>query len=384
MSRQDLYERVIASLHAAALDDARWPETAGLLDEFCGTKGNFLVTGDGATRDEIDIFFARSRSGGEPDVESEREYFPACHGIDERPPRIGIPPDGQVASNASLFTQEEKRSPALYNEAMPRGDAGDSLVVRLDGPGGSRIVWSVGDPVGDGGWTPDRVEAIERLLPHIRHYVSVRQTLADARALGSAIAALLENMRIGIVQLDRCGRLVEANDPARALLRRGDGLSDRDGVLRARLPEEDAELQGLVVRAAASRNGPGSGGSMLVSGADFVPRLVVRVSPIGDERQAPAEGRAGVLVAVVDPARREGFDADRVAALLGLTPTQGAIAALLAEGRTAREIAVARGVTVDAVRWHLKRIFASRGLARQIELVELVRAAGDLAPELRR
>ena len=42
-------ERILASLHAAALGDARWTEVSGLIDEACGTKGNFLVSGDGET-----------------------------------------------------------------------------------------------------------------------------------------------------------------------------------------------------------------------------------------------------------------------------------------------------------------------------------------------
>ena len=48
MSGQGLLERVLASLGAAVLDDELWPGASGLIDEFCGTKGNMLVTGDGA------------------------------------------------------------------------------------------------------------------------------------------------------------------------------------------------------------------------------------------------------------------------------------------------------------------------------------------------
>ena len=75
MSRQDLFERLLESLHGAALDDARWPATSALLDEMCGAKGNMLVFGDGAQRGDIDIFFAQICYRGERCVELEQEYF---------------------------------------------------------------------------------------------------------------------------------------------------------------------------------------------------------------------------------------------------------------------------------------------------------------------
>ena len=48
------------------------------------------------------------------------------------------------------------------------------------------------------------------------------------------MTALLDNPRIGVLELDRRGRILAANDRAHTLLRHGDGLVDRKGMLRAR------------------------------------------------------------------------------------------------------------------------------------------------------
>ena len=40
MSDQDAFERILASLYDAMLDDAEWPATSALIDEACGTVGN--------------------------------------------------------------------------------------------------------------------------------------------------------------------------------------------------------------------------------------------------------------------------------------------------------------------------------------------------------
>ena len=71
------------------------------------------------------------------------------------------------------------------------------------------------------------------------------------------LAALIDTIRSGVIQLDRRGRIVAANDPARDLLRRGAGLSDQGGSLNARAPAEDAALQALLARALPRCSGQG-------------------------------------------------------------------------------------------------------------------------------
>ena len=44
---------------------------------------------------------------------------------------------------------------------------------------------------------------------------------------------------------------------------------------------------------------------------------------------------------------------------------------LLAEGKSLREVAAATGRKDTTIRWHLRQIFAKRGIARQAELVRL-------------
>ena len=61
-----------------------------------------------------------------------------------------------------------------------------------------------------------------------------------------------------------------------------------------------------------------------------------------------------------------------MAAGLGLTPTESRVAVLLTEGKSLREVAAATGRQETTIRWHLRQIFAKRGIARQAELVRLV------------
>ena len=90
---------------------------------------------------------------------------------------------------------------------------------------------------------------VRRLTPHIRQFIRVRQALVRAEAHGTSVTALLDNSRIGVLHLDRRGKIIEVNDRARSILRHGDGLSDRDGVLGALNPYDQRRLEGLVAGA---------------------------------------------------------------------------------------------------------------------------------------
>ena len=121
--------------------------------------------------------------------------------------------------------------------------------MRLDGPNGSRITWTAADPIDADGWSSSQIELLREFLPHLRQYVRVRRALADASALGESLTGLLDKTGIGIIHLDQSGRIVAANDPARDLLREGDALFDRGGLLGARSPKADAVFQRLIARA---------------------------------------------------------------------------------------------------------------------------------------
>ena len=378
MSQQDAFDRFVAALHDAVLDDSRWAATSALIDDACRTKGNMLVFGDGQSQDDVEIFMARFCYRGQRDRDLERAYFDLYYPRDERVPRLRQLPDGQVVHVRSLYTEQEAKRSATYNEALPRSHTQNSLQVRLDGPGGSRIVWTVADPADEDGWSTAQIDLIERLLPHVRHYVRVRHALADAGALGASLTALLDSARSGVIQLDRRGRIVEANDRARALLRRSDGLCDRGGFLHARTAEDNTALQRLLARALPRFGGQGVGGSMAVRRAFDLPRLMLHMSPVDGGDTDIRARRVAALALIADPGSRMRIDPELVAAALGLTPVESRVAVWLAEGRTVRNVARAMGRTENTVRWHMKNIFNKHDMSRQFELVQAVRALADL------
>ena len=368
MTPHDAFERILASLHQAMLDAAHWPAASALIDEACGAGGNAIVVGERAGG-ESRIHFARCLYRGESRQDLAREYLDVHYPQDAGMRRLMGLPEGRLLHVPDLYTEDELKTLPAYNEGWHRLGARNGLTVHFDEPDGLHFVWALGDPEG-GVWPSAELQLVERLLPHVRQLVRMRQALAAAGAADAGLAGLLDNSRIGVLHLDRSGRLLAANDPALAILRRGDALFDTGSALHAWLESDHERLQKLVARALPSLWGdPPRGGSMTIRRAAGPVPLRLHISPLGDAQADFGARRVAALVLVVDPAAPPRIDAARVSEVLGLTGSQGRVAALLAEGNTVAEIVRLTGYRPGYVRTLLKRVYRKQQVSGQVSLV---------------
>ena len=371
MSDQDDFERILASLHDAMLDDTLWPTTSALIDEACGIEGNSLLVCAGS-KDALQVTFSQAYYRGYSRRDWTHEYRDIYLPIDERAPRFRQLPDSRLVHITDLYTAEELKTSPTYNEAMPRYSAQDSLNVRLAEPDGSHCLWAFADPVTPGGWADSQLTLIKGLLPHLWQFVRVRQALVGAKALGASVTDLLDTTRIGVIHLDQRGQVVEANDRARAILRHGDGLSDWGEELRARVPADHARLQRLVAAALPPAGTTAVSGSMLLRRASGLPPFVVYLKPVGGRQPDFGARHVAALVLIVEPGHQGRLDTALVAQTLGLTLTESQIAVWVAEGKTVQDIAALTGLQTGSVYWHLRQAYHRLGVTRQVDLVRIV------------
>ena len=190
---------------------------------------------------------------------------------------------------------------------------------------------------------------------------------------------MLDNAAIGVLYLNRRGTIVQTNIRALAILRRGDGLKDRAGVLHARFPTDNTTLQRLVARALPQWGQTVSGGSMLVQQSSGTLPLTLHISPV-EHRADFGVQRVAALVLLVDPVERPQIDPASLATALGLTRAESQVAAALAAGHSVRDIAVSTYRTQASVRWHIKQIHAKLRISRQVDLVRMVLMTAGLSP----
>lgn len=374
MGRNGVFSRIIEALQDATVDDSLWLAAASLIDAACGVTGNMLGLAAGCSIGDLQVFFARFSQRGQRRLDWEREYFATYFAQDERIPRLRAAPDSCLIHCNRLITESERRMSRFYNEFLRRIKAQNSLSVKMQGPGNARILWTIADPVASGGWRPEQIGLIRRLLPYVQRYVLARQTLFNARALGKPLAELLGGADCGILQLDCRGRIVEANDAARDILHRQDGLFDRNGHLQARNPEDQARLQRVVAQALPGLRSAGVSGMATIGRSSSISRLMVHAVPLGEWHGDCAGPQVAALAFVVDPERQVRIDPGVVREALGLTRAESQIAAKIAAGSSVRELALATARRESTIRSHIKRMLAKLGVSRQVDLVRRVLA----------
>ena len=154
---------------------------------------------------------------------------------------------------------------------------------------------------------------------------------------------------------------LEVNERARSILRHRDGLSDRDGMLRARAPDQ-VRLERLVdKRAAGLRSGRGQWVDAAPPLRPCCRRSWCTSSPWASLNPTMARGTFAALVLIVEPGRQHRVNPKLVATTLELTPAETQVAVWLAEGRSVRDMVEATGRTQSAIYWHLQQMYSVTG-----------------------
>ncbi|MDE2690929.1 MAG: helix-turn-helix transcriptional regulator [Acidobacteriota bacterium] len=371
-------EDVVRLLQEAVFDESRSLNLADSIDGACGLIGNQLSVASATGDADMDCLFQQALVRGLPQGDLELEYLERYAHRDERLPRLSVLPLGKPYHNTELWTESERKRSSMYRSFLPRVCSNDQLIVRFHGRGDTTVFWTLSREMDGGGWSFENVERIERLVPHVAHFVRVRQALAAAAARGDALAALLDRTGMGVLHLDRQGRVLEANERARRVLAEGDCLTQRKNQLRARARHENAQL-GRLLAACFDR---GVGGSMALwrPGDSRAGSLILHVCPVRPDSTSFDTYGVAVQILLVEPGSPPEMDARRLTDLYDLTPSEGRLALLLARGQSVSEIAASTGRKESTVRWHVRNLHPKLGVHRQADLVRLVLSTAVATP----
>lgn len=169
---------------------------------------------------------------------------------------------------------------------------------------------------------------------------------------------------------DRSGRITRLNGRAEKLLDADIRLVERELTTRS---QEESNLLRRHIRAVLSESSfidPAVSSPVLFSRPGKAP-LVLRAQRL---KGLPADIFAhsvGVVI-VSDLSERTSPDGDLLRRLFSLTPQEAAIARLLMEGLSPREIAERSALSYETARGYVKRVLAKTGTQRQSQLISLL------------
>lgn len=362
---------VLGEIYDAALDPGGWQAVTERLARLFDGVG-VLFAQDSRTPTAT-VF---STAGIDPGFLDS--YVVHYAGVNIWTPAVAAQPVGAVVTNDDVaerrrFERSEWRNDWLRPQGLYHGTA--AVLAKADG-----VVteFSVMRPEAAGVMTPEQLDLLRLLVPHLQRAIRVHQELSTARAGLHGALAGFERLATAALIVDQASRVLFANASAERLLRGNDGLrGGRDGVLRAESPPLTDRLHALIAGAArtAGLRGADPGGTLPLPRREGRPLLAL-VSPLRAERAGLLFPPQAALVLVRDPDRAPAVDTASLRALYGLTRAEAAVVAELANGCSPETIAAEGGIGIETVRTHLKRSMAKMGVGRQAELVALAMGAG--------
>ena len=191
---------------------------------------------------------------------------------------------------------------------------------------------------------------------------------AHALAIESTKASLLDVFtRIGRAALlvGKDGEIVVMNKEAETLL--GDGLTVRRGVLQVVRPSDQPTVDN-VLAAAIERSSNQFDLAPIAFDRTIGTPIIMRAVPV----DSATTGKPTALVLLNDPARDDDADPAPTLQLLGLTPSEARIVALVGSGRSPREAAAELDNSEGTVRTALNHIYDKLDINRQSELARIV------------
>jgi len=360
--------RIIGEIYEAAGDPSRWASVLMSISDALGGAGASLILHD------LQAITGGIAASVRVDPQALREYSEHYVKFDpwlQRAQRTGRIRPGLALIGTQLVPHDEFVKTRYCREFADRYGIVRFLggAVLVEGSVSSSLSLTRRDP----DFSERELEFVRELMPHLARALRWHCRVTDLERAKQAAADALERLPIGVILLDRAGRVLLANRSARAIFALQDGLSLQEhGIIAARR-DESVTLRKLITSALMVRktgNRGRGGGAMTLSRPSLNRPFELLVTPLGRSVvQIGDDDRASVAVFVSDPNGCGVTDLRVLQELYGLTPTEARIASGLAGGLTIRDIAEANTMTTNTARWHAKNVFAKTETSGQSALV---------------
>jgi DNA-binding CsgD family transcriptional regulator/PAS domain-containing protein len=277
-------------------------------------------------------------------------------------------PVGAVRRTDLLVPRDEFEASAFYRDFLRHYRIDRGLLASIDRAGDQHLGLCLTGPGYEG------IEALEavvrRLMPHLRRAALIARRINEAEMASTTALAALEATPSAVFLCSAAGQVIWMNPAASRLASSGVRLGPGQAV-RALDPRTGQPVRQLTEDGPAGRCRP------VVIRAGEEEDALLRCLAIRLDGATP--GLKGSQVPAVMIVGEGGLHVgdqlmEQLRAWYGLTWAEARLAAHLALGDSLEDVALKRGISVNATRFLLKGIFAKTGTARQPALVARLRA----------
>jgi DNA-binding CsgD family transcriptional regulator len=358
---------VAEQIYDAALAPELWPAALGSAAACFGAVGAGYIGRNKRTGrvDWADL--------AGPSTEMKTDFVERYAALDPYAPLLGGLPGGHWAWLSACIPADTLWTDEWYNDFILKCQVGDMVGLRL--PGGPTHMTTFGLHFGIGSARAADIEAkaLYQLFETVAKAALLHDELRRAGWKSAIALQALDQLAVASIVADAEGRVIEMNPAAERIVRCGNGLTTRQGRLRAERVFEAAKLARLIAAAGSHEPSGAAAGRMLVGRGGGKSPLTVSVAPLTP--QLSGVDHRFVLILVVCP-EDQASSADDWAKLYGLSPAESRLAAALMAGNRLSEIAARSGVRISTLRTQLSAILRKVGVERQADLVRVLSKVG--------
>jgi DNA-binding CsgD family transcriptional regulator/PAS domain-containing protein len=360
--------RLIATIeaaHAAALDEALWPDALDALARLFGAVGATLE--DFAKRPLGLRYF---RFAGLP-PQAETEYLAHYQHHNPRAEYAFRNLSQPILCDYALIDERAMDRHAYYSKYLASLDLRYFMSGQImDAPDAQAIV-SIQRSRRQGHVEKTEVARMRRLLPHLRRAYDMSRRLRQPAAAVRTFEHLLDWLTDGVAIVRSDGRIVHANEAFLAIARRSDGVRIRAGSVEfaaGRSSEQFANAVGALMRLRAGDADADAPADFALPRRDGGLAYLVSVRPLPRGGGGIGESAAGIVF-IHDPHARGAGMVPLMRDVFGLTEAEANLAEALRAGTSIGDYARKRMLSLNTVYWHLRRIKEKTGCHRLPELI---------------
>ena len=230
---------------------------------------------------------------------------------------------------------------------------------------------------------PSDMAFMRDVLPHVAKALDLGRPVAQMARRYRDVVEALDMFRLGVCILDAGGRVVLRNRECdRQVEETGILMVTREGRFRLASPAHQARFAAFLddLRQHGRFGARPRKEAIVIEGGPDGRTLAIEVVPLRRaeplDRRTGADEPAGFAVFSYDTGTNMEIDVNLVRSALSLTPAEGDLVSLLAEGLTNTQIAERRGRSVETVKAHIAAMLAKADCANRTQFLRLATNIG--------
>ena len=349
---QTQQETVVSALYDAALDAGAWPGALARLTDWTDADAVMLVVADGGARRVL------MQHGHDDEYLAEYRHD-------------WLADDPRLAPVAGVDARRRERRLAELRAWQTTHGFAASFADRLYEDNGA-VTWLLVSSREDESLGRIAIR-YGRVREHVQRALRLGRREADLAQRNATLSRIIDDCPLGMMLLERDGRLHHANARAWGMLAREDALHLREGELHALREGDDQRLQALLHGDAGASTGDSTGWLALArGGGEPAYMLTVRKVPPSGDDPAPLGDTKLLQVFIGDACDTPVIGSRAMGALFDLTRREAQVCARLLGGRGVEEMAADLGISPRTARVYLQQVYAKVGVHRQADLVRVL------------